>query len=175
MIFLFLHISRYPGAGDQINSLQSSYLCSGRAEVSQQLSSRWSSLLHLVQEWTDNNRTNISFLFGLFLSCRQLFLCFERTWDVLLSISVWVYSTSMSIISRVTVISVRLWCLHCTAAWLWLDHKIKTCQYFLLQMHTRFLWCLWVPLGTLCWTVQWLWPVAVMLTQQLITPGTRRM
>ena len=44
-----------------------------------------------------------------------------------------------------------------------------------LQMLQSFPLCQWIP-RVMSWrAVQWLWPVAVMLTQQLNTPGTRRM
>ena len=62
---------------------------------------------------------------------------------------------------------------HITMNFLYTTCNIESTN--LLQMLQSFPQCQWVPLVTLWWTGQWLWPVAVMLTQQLITPGTRWM
>ena len=91
LLFL-IHIFRSAGEGGQITCL--SYWTLGTADVSQQVSSTWSSSLHLVQEWTDHSGRNIFLLFRLLHSYRQLFLCCSRAWELPLSSTVWVYLQS---------------------------------------------------------------------------------
>ena len=61
------------------------------AVLSQRLLSAWTFFLHLVQEWTGNSGGNIIFILRLLWSCRQLFLCRQKTRGFSCSSSVWVW------------------------------------------------------------------------------------